>query len=76
MILAPKINKIPELYTIFARRMPEYYEKLPEKYFFPNFSRGGARTPLLPVSYAYAFPRCGRTSASDFGVRSHPRSHL
>jgi len=25
LILAPKINKIPEFYNIFARKMPEFY---------------------------------------------------
>jgi len=50
-----KINQIPEFYTIYARKMPEFYIKLPEKIFFPIFIfffGGGARAPPAPVSYA------------------------
>jgi len=42
MIYARKINKMPEFYMIFARKI-----------FFPNF-RGASALPLPPVSYAYA----------------------
>jgi len=38
-----KINKMPEFYTIFAR-----------KKFLPEFG-GGATAPLTPVSYAYGW---------------------
>ena len=46
MIFARKIYKIPELYMIFARKMPEFYIIIARKYFFPNFR--GARAPLPP----------------------------
>ena len=55
MIFARKINKIPEFYTIFARKMPEFYIKIARKIFFPDFFcgvGGGARAPLTLVSYA------------------------
>jgi len=52
MIFARKINKIPEFYTIFARKMPEFFIIIARKIFFPNFR--GARAPLPSVSYAYA----------------------
>jgi len=37
MILARKINKIPEFYTIIARKMPEFYIIIARKLFFPEF---------------------------------------
>ena len=47
MIFAIKINKIPEFYTIFARKMHEFYIIiLPD--FFPIFLRGGGKCPLAP----------------------------
>jgi len=49
-----KINKIPEFYMIFARKMPEFYiihNNCP-KIFFPNF-RGARATHPAHVSYAY-----------------------
>ena len=57
MTFARKINKIPEFYMIFARKMPEIYITMArKKTFFPIFlGGGGARAPLPipPVSYAY-----------------------
>ena len=52
MILARKINKIPELYMIYARKnkMPEFYMIFVRKIFFPNF---WGQVPPAPVSYAY-----------------------
>jgi len=47
MIFARKINKIPERYMIFARKMPEFFKIIARKIFFP------ARAPPAPVSYAY-----------------------
>ena len=56
MILARKINKIPEFYTIFVRKMPEFLPNNCPKNIFPIFFffLGGARVPYLPVSVAYA----------------------
>jgi len=51
MTFARKINKIPEFYTIFARKMPEFYIIIARKIFFPNF---GGTCPSAPISYAYA----------------------
>ena len=48
MIYARKIYKIPEFYTIFARKMPEFYVIIARKIFFPNFS--GARAFPAPPS--------------------------
>jgi len=56
MIFARKINKIPEFYTIFARKMPEFYIIIARKIFFPNLGGGGGNVPPqppAPVSYAY-----------------------
>jgi len=36
MIFSRKINKIPYVYMIFARKMPEFYIKIAQK-FFPEF---------------------------------------
>jgi len=52
MIFARIINKIPQCYVIFARKMPEFYIKI-ARIFFPNLGEG-ARAPSAPVSYAYA----------------------
>ena len=60
MIFARKINKIPEFYTIFSRKMPECYIIIARKIFFPIFFFGGGACPPCtptPVSYAY-----GKTS--------------
>jgi len=46
MIFARKIDKIPEFYIIFARKMAEFYTIIARKYFFPNF--GGHVPPCLP----------------------------
>jgi len=35
--LPEKNYKIPEFYTIFARKMPEFYIIIARKIFFPNF---------------------------------------
>jgi len=58
--ICPKINKIPEFYMIFARKVPEFYIGLiiARKILLPDFFffGGGAvlPCPLSPVSYAYA----------------------
>ena len=46
MIFARKIYKIPEFYMIFARKMPEVYIIIAQKYFF-RILGGGARAPRL-----------------------------
>ena len=47
MIFARKINKIPEFYMNFVRKMPEFFIIIAWKIIiFPEF-------PLPPVSYAY-----------------------
>ena len=57
MILAWKINKIPEFYMIFARKMPEFYIIIARKIFSPDFfwGVGGGHVPpcphLLPPSH-------------------------
>jgi len=51
MIFARKIDKIPEFYMIFARKMPEFYILIAIKIFFPNFR--GHVPSLPPVSYTY-----------------------
>jgi len=43
--ICPKINKITEFYTIFARKMPKFYIIIARKIFFPNF---GGMCPLCP----------------------------
>jgi len=61
MILAWKINKIPEFYMIFARKMPEFYIIIARKIFSPDFFGGWGEGTCLPVptcspppiSYAY-----------------------
>jgi len=51
MIFARKIYKIREFYTIFARKMPEFYVIIALKIIFcPNFM---GHVPPVPVSYAY-----------------------
>jgi len=50
MVLAREINKIPEFYTLFGRKMFEFYIIIARKIFFPDFLEGG-RAP--PVAYAY-----------------------
>jgi len=45
IIFFRRINKIPEFYMIFARKMPEFYIIIARKIFFPNFR--GARARLL-----------------------------
>jgi len=45
MIFDRKINKIPELYMIFARKMPEFYTIISQKNIFPEFL--WAPTPML-----------------------------
>ena len=54
MVFAPKINKIPEFYMIFARNMPEIYTIIARKIYFPElcFFLGGT-CPSAPVSYAH-----------------------
>jgi len=37
MIFARKINKIPEFFMIFARKMPEFYIIIAIKIFSPEF---------------------------------------
>ena len=36
MVFTWKIDKIPEFYTIFARKMPELYVIIAEKHYFQN----------------------------------------
>jgi len=45
-ICPKKINKMPEFYMIFARKI-----------FFPNFGRGRGKCPPSTVSYAYGGAR-------------------
>ena len=51
--ICPEINKIPEFYTIFARKMPEFYVIIARK-IFPDFFFWGGDVPH--ISYAYAYP--------------------
>jgi len=51
MIFARKNNKIPEFYTVFARKMPEFYIKIAQKYFPDFFLGGGGHVSPAPVSY-------------------------
>ena len=44
-IFARKINKVPEFYTTFARKMPNFTYCLPEKKFFRDFFSGWGATP-------------------------------
>jgi len=37
LIFAWKINKIPEFYMIFARKMSEFFITIARKIFFPEF---------------------------------------
>ena len=50
MTFARKINKIPEFYTIFARKMPEFYIGLTiARKIFPDlFFLGGGHVPPTP----------------------------
>ena len=41
------MNKIPEFYMIFDRKMPEVFIIIAGKYFFPNF-REAIAPPLYP----------------------------
>ena len=52
MKFARKINKIPEFYVIFPRKMLEFYIIIARKIFFPIFFGGGGAPPS-PVSYTY-----------------------
>ena len=45
IIFARKVNKIPEFYTIFARKLPEFYIIIARKIFFQNF---GGTCPITP----------------------------
>jgi len=51
MIFARKINKIPEFYTMFARKLPEFYIIMAPKNIFAEFEGGGARAPLCPLPH-------------------------
>ena len=44
----------PELYIIFAPKMPEFYMIIVPKIFFPNFRVHVPPNPRYPVSYASA----------------------
>jgi len=44
-IIAGKINKIPELYMIFAGKIPKFYMTVARKMFFVNFFWGGDVLP-------------------------------
>jgi len=55
--LPPKINKIPEFYMIFARKMPEFYTRIGRKIFFPNFM---GHVPPCPPPVSYAWPMYAR----------------
>ena len=46
MIFAGKINKIPEYYMIFARKMPKFYIKIARKIFFSKFWGSHAPCPV------------------------------
>jgi len=35
--ICAKINKIPQFYMIFARKMPEFYIKIARKFLFTEF---------------------------------------
>jgi len=52
MIFVGKINKSPEFYMIFARKMPEYYIIIARKVLFPGFFffGGGGHVPPCPPS--------------------------
>jgi len=51
-----KINKMPEFYTTFVRKMPNFTLCLPEKIFSGIFwGVMGEGNPLTPVSYAYGW---------------------
>jgi len=56
MMFDRKINKIPELYITFARKIPKFYMIIDRKNIFSRFFSGaGGTCPLLhPVSYACA----------------------
>jgi len=45
MILARKINKIPEIYVMFVGKLPEFYVTFARKIFLPKF--GGTPPHLL-----------------------------
>jgi len=53
---------MPQFYITFARKMPEFYTKIAQKYFFQNLR--GHVPPLRPVSYAY-----GITGGAASGAR-------
>ena len=57
MIFGRKIDKIPEFYTIFARKMPEFYIIIAPKIFFPIFFCGGGGT-YSPAPIYYAYDQC------------------
>jgi len=63
IIFARKINKIPQFYMIFARKMPEFYIKISPKKVFSRILGGTCPLPLPPVSYTYVdvglLNRCG-----------------
>jgi len=52
MILARKINKIPEFHTIFDRQMPKFYIIITRKKIFRNFWRGGGGLAPIWVTQA------------------------
>jgi len=53
-IFARKVNKIHEFCMIFARKMPEFYMIIARKIFSRLFGGGGEGTPLpAAVSYGY-----------------------
>jgi len=61
-ILARKIAKLPEIYMIFARKMPKFYITIAQKIYLPNFFEGEARALPAPISYAYV---CTDTDTCD-----------
>jgi len=65
VIFAHQNNKIPEFYTIFARKMPEFCIIIARKIF--TFFLGGGTFPC-PISYAYGGNRARIISYSEDAV--------
>ena len=63
MVFAPKINKIPEFYMIFARNMPEIYTIIARKIYFPELCFfWEARAPLPPSPTPMTVTYCARVT--------------
>jgi len=64
MIFSRKIKKNPELYTIFGRKMDEFYIIIARKIFSPNFRGARAPPPAPRLLRLWFSPTVGLATAA------------